>query len=116
MVATAREYLESGYLEGGKVIPSTVGLSLYLGVSRQTIDEWGKNPEYAEFSYILEQIQSKQCSLLINSGLTGEFNSAITKLVLGKHGYSERQEITGENGGPLQITHVQRTIVDPCKP
>lgn len=105
MVAKAKEYLDTGYLEGGKVIPSTVGLSLYLGVSRQTIDFWGNNPDYKEFSDILDAIQAKQQSLLLNNGLNGTFNSAITKLVLGKHGYSERVENTlqGPGGGAITI-------------
>lgn len=104
MVAKAQEYLDSGYLEDGKVIPSQVGLALYLGVRRQTIDLWADNPEHDEFIGILDAIQAKQHSLLINSGLTGEFNSAITKLVLGKHGYSEKQETTlqGAGGGAVK--------------
>jgi hypothetical protein len=39
------------------------------------------------------QVQSKT---LVNNGLNNTFNSAITKLVLGKHGYHEKmdQDIT----------------------
>ncbi|MDF7480882.1 DNA-packaging protein, partial [Proteus mirabilis] len=30
---------------------------------------------------------------LINSGLAGDFNATITKLMLANHGYSEKQEV-----------------------
>ena len=35
----------------------------------------------------------KQEKDLINKGLTGDFNSTITKLILTKHGYSDKQDI-----------------------
>jgi len=88
-------------LTGGKVIPSNVGLALHLRVSPQTLDNWAENPEHSEFLGILTDIQASQHELLINSGLTGDFNSAITKLVLGKHGYSEKSENT--QVGPVQV-------------
>ena len=31
--------------------------------------------------------------VLLNKGLTGEFNSNITKLVLGKHGFHDKREV-----------------------
>ncbi len=104
MLDKAKEYLNGGYLTGGKVIPSHVGLSLCLGVDTQTLDNWAEKPEHIEFFGILKAIQATQQELLLNSGLTGEFNSAITKLVLGKHGYSEKQETTlqGAGGGAVK--------------
>lgn len=99
----AREYLEGGYLANGKVIPSTVGLSLFLGVSRQTLENWADIPENSEFLDILDAIQSTQQELLLNSGLDGTFNPSITKLVLGKHGFQERSETTHQ-GGDKPIT------------
>jgi hypothetical protein len=111
MLAKAQEYLDGEYLQGGKVIPSNVGLALHLRVDTQTLDNWADNPDNIEFFGILRDIQAKQCELLINSGLTGDFNSAITKLVLGKHGYSEKQETTlqGAGGGPVkwEITGIE---------
>jgi len=101
ILAKAKEYLEGGYLTGGKVIPSNVGLALHLRVTPQTLDNWAENPEHSEFLGILTDIQASQHELLINSGLTGDFNSAITKLVLGKHGYSEKSENT--QVGPVQV-------------
>lgn len=115
VLAKAKEYLEGGYLQGGKVIPSRQGLALHLGVTRQTLDNWEKNPEYIDFFGILDAINTTQHELLINSGLTGEFNSAIAKLALGKHGYSEKTDHahTGADGGPIQISRIERVIVSP---
>jgi len=92
MVENAREYLEGGYKSDGSVIPSECGLALCLGVAKSTVQKWGSEVGKEEFSGILKAIQVKQEGLLLNSGLKGEFNAAITKLVLGKHGYSEKTE------------------------
>lgn len=91
-------------MTGGKVIPSNVGLALYLRVSPQTLDNWADNPKHTAFLGILADIQATQQELLLNSGLTGEFNSTITKLVLGKHGYSEKSENT--QNGAVQVVIV----------
>lgn len=105
VVKRAQEYLDGAYLESGYVIPSEVGLSLHLGVARITVQTWGKDENKPEFSAILGKIKAKQHELLISNGLTGEFNSAIAKLVLGKHGYSEKTENThqGPGGAPLTL-------------
>ena len=61
---------------------------------------WEK--EHKEFSYILADIKAKQEKVLISKGLSGDFNSAITKLVLGKHGYHDKQDVGLEAN--MQIT------------
>ena len=89
---TARAYLDGGYMAEGSVIPSVAGLALLLGVARNTIYDWASQEDKLEFSNILDDILSKQEILLINSGLTGDFNASIAKLALGKHGYSDKVE------------------------
>ena len=86
----AKAYL-TDYVMYEDMIPSIASLSLVLGVSRTTLYEWEK--EHEEFSYILEDIKAKQEKVLISKGLSGDFNSAITKLVLGKHGYHDKQDV-----------------------
>ena len=105
MVDKAQAYLDGEYEQGGKVIPSLCGLARYLGIASSTLDAWGKDPEKAEFSGILSEILQEQQTLLLNNGLTGKFNSAITKLALGKHGYSDKSENThqGPDGQPLTL-------------
>jgi hypothetical protein len=87
IIASANAYIDQ-YEELGHVIPSAVGLALTLGIRRSTLYDWGEKHE--EFSDILDQIQQKQEMLLVSKGLSSEFNSNITKLVLGKHGYHEK--------------------------
>ena len=86
-----REYLKN-YSNYGDAIPSVAGLAVVLHISRTTIYDWASQEEKKEFSYILDDILSDQERVLINKGLTSEFNSNIVKLALGKHGYVERTE------------------------
>jgi hypothetical protein len=88
-----RDYL-SNYPNFGDAIPSIAGLSTFLKIARSTIYEWAKHEDKKEFSDILEDILSDQERTLINKGLKGEFNSTITKLALGKHGYKDNADVT----------------------
>jgi hypothetical protein len=71
-------------------LPSIEGLARYLGVARSTVYEWEKI--HSEFSDILEQVKQEQAERLINNGLSGDYNSTISKLILTKHGYSDKSE------------------------
>lgn len=104
MLDKARDYLET-YKDDGSVIPSIAGLALRLKIDRTTPYAWAEDPDKAEFSNILGAILAEQERLLLNNGLTGDFNSAIAKLVLGKHGYHDRvdNQITGKDGGAIKI-------------
>ncbi|WP_284256391.1 DNA-packaging protein [Proteus mirabilis] len=96
LIAKAKEYLYGGYKENeGQVIPSIAGLACYLGIARSTVYEYGKqdNDLGREFSDTLDGIMAFQEMKLINSGLAGDFNATITKLMLANHGYSEKQEV-----------------------
>ena len=94
----ANTYLTE-WVKQGDMIPSVEALAGYLDVSRKTLYNWGDS--HSEFLHILEEVNRLQAKTLINNGLSGDFNSAITKLVLGKHGYSDKQDqqITGAGGG-----------------
>ena len=85
-VPLAKEYLET-YASQGHMIPSIQGLALFLDVAESTIYKWAD--ENAQFSGMLDKIRTNQHMVLLNNGLNGQFNAAITKLVLSKHGYHE---------------------------
>lgn len=87
----AKKYLYGGYEAVGEVIPSVAGLACYCEKSRPNIYKYGEESE--EFKYILDGILRLQESKLINEGLKGNFNSTIAKLILTKHGYSDKQEL-----------------------
>lgn len=92
----AEAYLKRVYKTQGNAIPSIAGLAFALGVSRECVYEWGR--VHPEFSDILSAISTAQEMLLLDGGLTGDFNSTITKLMLTKHGYSDKQD-TAISGG-----------------
>jgi len=98
LIAAALEYITS-YKMYGDEFPSVVGLAHALDVGRRTLYQWADS--YENFKHILETIKSEQERILLNSGLRGDFNSAITKLVLGKHGYHDKQDL--EHTGSLSI-------------
>lgn len=97
-IIDAADYYLENFAENDDVIPSIEGLSEHLNIARSTIYDWQKQEGKEEFSDILEKILAKQARILINSGLRGDFNSAIAKLALGKHGYHDRQDITSSDG------------------
>ena len=99
MLTKAARYLSDFNRADHGLIPSTAGLALHLNVARSTLYEWAD--KHPEFSDILERIQAHQEKELIAGGLGGAFNATITKLMLSKHGYVEKQEVTGKDGKDL---------------
>lgn len=91
LVEKAQHYLDN-FEEYDEVIPSAVGLALVLNITRSTLYEWAKDDNKKEFSDILDNINKKQEQVLLKNGLNNKFNSNITKLVLGKHGYHDRPQ------------------------
>lgn len=86
-------------------LPSIEGLALYLDVARSTLYLWKE--EDKEFSDIIDKLQEKQANMLINKGLSGDYNPTIAKVLLTKHGYREGVEQTGKDGKDFEI----KTIV-----
>jgi len=95
------------------VIPSHIGLALVCGIRTETCYQWAKDKEKKEFSDILDEISKKQHQILISKGLSGEFNSNIVKLVLGKHGYHDKQDntLSSPGGGPVEVAHSEFVLV-----
>lgn len=87
----AKQYLIEGWQIVGDVIPSVAGLACYTGKRRSTIYDYASKNE--EFSDILEGILSLQENRLLNGSLAGNLNSTIAKLILTKHGYTDKQEL-----------------------
>lgn len=86
----SENYLFGGWEEEGDELPTVEGLALYLGVSRSSVKLWASQDD--RFSATVERIKATQAKRLINKGLNGDFNSAITKLLLNNHGYTEKVE------------------------
>jgi len=95
-------------------LPTIEGLALYLEISRSTLYLWQK--EHKEFSDIIEVLQQKQAQVLINNGLSGNYNPTIAKVLLTKHGYTDKQEIDQktEHSGSVGFTGIE--IIRPNDP
>lgn len=124
IVQSARSYLAEcndqyqtilkGLSDGKKVeefqyqvsLPSIAGLARWFNVSRECIYEWQKSN--IEFSDICSEILAEQEKRLINGGLAGIYNSNITKLLLTKHGYTDKADITsdGESFVPVLVKFI----------
>lgn len=71
-------------------LPTLEGLALHIGVHKDTIQEWCK--EHEEFSVFVKRLLTKQAKMLLENGLSGDYNPMIAKLILSKHGYTEKTE------------------------
>ena len=97
----AHTYIDEFKSTPEQPIPMIVGLSKHLGVARSTIYKWADEEGKEEFSDILDQIMEEQELKLFAGGLTGLYNPTMTKLGLTKHGYSDKQELSGNPDAPL---------------
>lgn len=92
LIDGALDYLES-YKSKEELVPTVVGLCRHINRSKAVIYKWAKDVDKQEFIDILGQIEELQHIGLVNGGLSSAFNPAITKMMLTKHGYSDKQEI-----------------------
>lgn len=109
LIDKAKDYLEN-FAEYEQLVPTVAGLSLHVGKHRSTVYEWANDADKPELSDILCQLMAKQEILLVNKGLSGEFNSAIDKMMLTKHGYSDKQEIDVNSN--IKITDLSEDELD----
>ena len=91
-------------------LPTIEGLATFLGVTKPTLYDWAEL--YLEFSYAFDKVKREQHDRLVNSGLSGDYNSTIAKLMLSSnHGYKEREDKTSDDK-PLtfQIVNFKDTV------
>lgn len=92
-------------------LPSKTGFARYLGIGSTTLNRWiNKHPALEEaMQHVIDAREEK----LISNGLGGQYNSNITKLILTKHGYSDKidQNVNANESliHALELAH-QRTI------
>lgn len=90
LIAKAREYIYD-FRSSDDVIPTIEGLAYYLEIARSTLYKY--EADSPDFSDIAERVRQLQAKMLINGGLMGDFNASIAKVMMTKHGYSDKQEI-----------------------
>jgi len=77
-------------------LPSHVGFAIHLDVNESTLYEWAKHSD--SFSKALDKIKQAQHQRLIDGGISGSYNSTISKLILSSnHGYKEKSDITSDD-------------------
>jgi len=109
--AQADQYVRE-YAAYGDVVPTIQGLALFIDVSTKAIKRWADG-RYPEFQHTVERIELIQHQVLINGGLMDKHNTTITKLMLFKHGYSDKQAIDhrssdGSMSPPrIELVHVK---------
>jgi len=117
----ADEYMDC-WEELGEVIPSIAGLSVYTRVSRDSIHSWaaGEWPSDASestresFSDIVTALGATQELKLMNGGLGGAMNPTIAKLLLHKHGHSEKvQQDNVSSDGSMGLDNLNITVTKP---
>lgn len=99
VIKRARGYLTS-FKDMGDPVPTVAGLACVIGTTRKTCHEWANQPDKLEFRDILDELAQRQERELIGQGLVGNFNAPITKMMLTKHGYSDKVEtdVTSSDG------------------
>ena len=105
MLDKVEEYIQEAIPQNMK-IPTIEGISLKLGISRETVYDWAR--KYPAFSDTLERIKVLQKEHLTEIGIFGgkEINANIVALFLkANHGMVEtvRNELTGADGQPITL-------------
>lgn len=108
LLEKARDFLHKEHKSAAFL--SVAGLAQHLGIARSTVYDWANHEDKKEFSDILEKVLTAQELFLTANGLSGEYNSTITKLILTKHGYTDKQETDltskGESISPLTVKFI----------
>lgn len=95
VLAAAYYYVEHFDEFEGEVVPTVVGMCRYIKRGKTTVYNWIADEDKTkdDFRDIVSALEESQHLYLVNKGLVGKFNPMITKLMMGKHGYSDKQEI-----------------------
>lgn len=89
VTAKILHYIRDGYQASGHAVPSIAGLCITMDITKSMLYVWeSENPNLAD---ALAKLKQTQEFVLVNGGLSGQFNNAICKLMLTtNHGYSDK--------------------------
>ena len=107
ILARAQEYAQD-WEKIGDVIPMICGLACHIDIGKTTIHQWEKEEGKEEFADVCRRVREAQEKVLINKGLSKQSEASLSKLLLMKHGYSDRQAVdhtsTGEKIEGITVT------------
>ena len=96
-------------IELGKEGKSLAQMAAHFDVARSTIDQWAK--DHREFSDALSRARTHMQAKLEEMGFAGmanrEFNAPVWKTTMQarfRDDYTDRQEISGPQGGPIEMS------------
>ena len=94
-------------LEYTRLIPSHQDMCLYLDIAETTLYRWAE--ENKEFKDILAKVKLTQFTVAMDGGLGGDMNANLVKLLMGKHGLSEKSQVdqTSSDGSMAAPTVIQ---------
>lgn len=98
IVEKAHEY-ERAWKDLGDPVPMLVGLYVHCGINRHTGAQWRKRDDRSEFAAVCARVEVMQEHELLRKGLMRVTEQSITKLMLMRHGYSDRQAIDHTTNG-----------------
>lgn len=104
----------------GREGKSIAQMCAHFDISRQTIDNWAS--QYPDFLEALSRAKVHAQAWWEAKGVEGmeadKFNAAVWKKSMEarfREDYTERQELTGANGGPVQVQKFTVEFVGPDK-
>ena len=113
VLASAFYYVEHFDEFEDEVVPTVVGMCRYIKRGKTTVYNWmaDEDDEKDDFRDIVSALEESQHIYLVNKGLAGAFNPMITKLMMGKHGYTEKSEVDNKSSDG-SMAHPGYKIVD----
>jgi hypothetical protein len=92
-------------------LPTQEGFIDFIGVPQSTFYDW-KN-QFPKFSESLGKLLREQKRRLLNSGLSGDYNSTIAKLILASnHGMSDKTDVTSGGEKINSVSEVKWVVVN----
>lgn len=98
LLEKAREYVDGAWKSEGDPIPMLCGLAVKCGITKECVSRWRKDADKAEFNQLCARVESEQERVLLQKGLTREHDNSLTKLLLMRHGYSDKQSVELSGG------------------
>lgn len=108
LIETTRAFVDDGWRDQpNKAFPSLQGLALHLGVHTTTVHMWrrlnpAEQPLTVDFADLCERLLQIQHEICIGEAMLNRYNANIAKLLLGKHGYTDKQELSGPDGQAIE--------------
>lgn len=95
-------------------LPLKSGFAKSIGVYSEIISRWAKQHE--DFAQALKKAEDSQKRILVTNGLNGLYDKTFA-IFTAKNiiGWRDKQEISGSDGGPIEVSVVGEYLSKPSK-